>query len=129
MSRKDPNKRRRREEQKRREKHAADEAARKELRARRKIPVVLEQLSVLFQDKGARAVSMAFQEKLPPEEIAGRLEVPVEKVNYLFDLAAGCSDEILRVVARWPGAFENPEVLKAALGAFKSGSYKRGFRF
>ncbi len=129
MSRKDPNKRRRREEEKRREKHAADEAARKQARARKNIPNVLEQLSVLFQDKGAKAVSMAFQERLPPEEIAARLEVPVEKVEYLFDLASNCSDDILRVVARWPGAFENPEVLKAALGAFKSGSYKRGFRF
>lgn len=129
MSRKDPNKRLRRDQEKRRQKHAADQVARERAKARKNIPVVLEQLNVLFQDKGARAISMAFAESWPPEEIAARLEVPIEKVNRLFDLAAGCSDEILRVIARWPLVFENPDVLRAALGTFRNGSCKRDFRF
>jgi hypothetical protein len=128
MSRKDPNKRRRREEEKRRQKHAADEAARKQARARKNIPNVLEQLNVLFQEKGARAISMAFERKMAPNEIAEALGVEVEKVEYLFDIASGCSDEILRIVARWPQAFDNPEVLKVALAAAKKGGLPgRGF--
>lgn len=106
------------------QKVAAHQAELAKARAKEALPDVLGQLEVLFKHNAARAITMAFKENRSPEEIATALEVPVDQVNYLFDVAANTSEELLRILSRWPSAFENPEVLQVAIEAIKSGSYK-----
>lgn len=129
MSRKDHKKRKERELKKKEAKKIVDDLARKREAARRSMPEILEQLHVLFDKNTARAISMAFEERLSPDEIAGALDVPTGHIEYLFDIAGTVSDDLLRTVRRWPLAFENPQVLEAALSSFRSGGYKRLFRF
>lgn len=129
MSRKDHQKRKERELKKKEAKKIVDELARKREAARRSMPEILEQLGVLFEKNAARAITMAFEQKLSPEEISVALEVPTGHIEYLFDVAGMISDDLLRTVRRWPLAFENPSVLEAALSSLKSGGYKKLFRF
>ena len=129
MSRKDHKKRKERELKKKEAKKVVDELARKRDAARRSMPEILEQLGVLFEKNTARAITMAFEQKLAPEEIAAVLNVPIGHIEYLFDIAGTVSDDLLRTVRRWPLAFENPQVLEAALSSFRSGGYKKLFRF
>lgn len=129
MSRKDHQKRKERELKKKEAKKIVDELARKREAARRSMPEILEQLGVLFEKNAARAITMAFEEKLSPEEISVALGVPTGHIEYLFDIAGMVSEDLLRTVRRWPLAFENPRVLEAALSSFRSGGYKKLFRF
>jgi len=129
MSRKDHHKRTERELKKKEAKKIVVELARKREAARRSMPDILGQLNVLFQKNTARAITMAFEEKVSPEEISTALEVPAADIEYLFDIAGVVSEDLLRLVRRWPAAFENPEVLEVALLSFRSGGYKRLFRF
>lgn len=124
MSKPDPKKKRARAERVRQKQLAEAELARKKAKARKEMPTILQQLHVLFQEKAATAISMAFEQKLTSSEISAQLNVPVEQVEYLFDTAATISDDILRIVKRWPNACENPRVLKAALEAVESGKFK-----
>jgi hypothetical protein len=127
LSRKDP-KKKERQARKRSERLAAEEAQRQRARDQREMPNVLTQLEALFKDKASRAITMAFEEKRSADEISTALEVPVTQVEYLFDVAGGMSEDLLRLIRRWPTAFENPEVFKSAVHVFQSGSYKRLFR-
>lgn len=129
MSRKDHKKRKERELKKKDAKKIVDELARKREAARRSMPDILGQLSILFDKNTARAITMAFEEKLSPDEISAALAVPTGHIEYLFDIAGAVSEDLLRIVRRWPLAFENREVLEAALVSFRSGAYKKLFRF
>ena len=128
MSRKDPKKQKEREERKRKERLVAEELERQRVRTLREMPNLLTQLEALFKSNAARAITMAFEQKLSPEEIAEALNVPLESVNYLFDLAGSMSEDLLRLIRRWPNAFENPAVLEVAVQCFQSGRYKQLFR-
>lgn len=128
MSRKDPKKKKERELRKKKERLVAEELERQRARSLREIPTVLTQLEALFKENASKAITMAFEQKLSPEEIAEALKVPVGDVNYFFDIAGGISEDLLRIVRRWPQAFENPEVLKVAVACFQSGRYKQLFR-
>jgi hypothetical protein len=128
MSRKDPKKRKEREARKRQEKLAADKLAQERVKAQRQLPSILEQLNALFKDKAAKAIVMAFEQGLSPQEISKALDVPIEQVEYLFDIAGNANEELLRLVRRWPMAFENPEVLNAAIKAVQRGGYRELFR-
>lgn len=128
MSRKDPKKKKERELRKRNERLAAEELEREKARNRRSMPTVLTQIEALFKTNASATITMAFEKNLSPEEIAEALKVPIGDVNYFFDIAGGLSDDLLRLVRRWPNAFENPDVFKAAVQCFESGKYKQLFR-
>lgn len=128
MSRKDHQKRKERELRKKAARKVADELARKKRATKRDMPDILEQLDVLFQAKTARALTMAFESKATPDEISAALDVPRGHVDYLFDVAGHVSDDLLRIVQRWPSAFDNRSVLENALQCIRSGAYKQLFR-
>ena len=128
MSRKDHQKRTERELRKKEAKKVADELERKKKAAKREMSDILEQLDVLFQAKTGRALRMAFEEKASPEEIAGALDVPQGHVEYLFDVAGYVSGDLLRILQRWPSAFDNRLVLESALQCLRSGRYGQLFR-
>ena len=129
MSRKDHQQRKERELKKKEARKVLDELARRREAARRAMPDILGQLNVLFEKNTARAITMAFEEKVPPEEISSALGVPSGHIEYLFDIAGTVSEDLLRIVRRWPQAFENREVLDAALSSLRSGGYRKLFRF
>jgi hypothetical protein len=129
MSRKDQQKRKEREVRKKEEKKLADELERKRKAAKRDIPDILEQLEVLFQANAGRALKMAFQDRASSDEIATALGVPQGHVDYLFDVASHVSDDLLRIIQRWPAAFDNRAVLENALTAVRSGAHRQLFRF
>jgi hypothetical protein len=128
MSRKDHQQRKERELKKKEARKVLEELARRREASRRAMPDILGQLNVLFEKNTARAITMAFEEKVPPEEISAALDVPSGHIEYLFDIAGTVSEDLLRIVRRWPQAFENREVLDAALSSLRSGGYRRLFR-
>ncbi len=129
MSRKDHQKRTERELRKKEAKKVADELERKKKAAKREMSDIVEQLDVLFQAKTGRALRMAFEENASPEEIATALDVPQGHVEYLFDVAGHVSGDLLRILQRWPSAFDNRSVLENALQCLRSGRYRQLFRF
>ena len=47
--------------------------------------------------------------------MSAALGLPTAHIIYLFDIAGTVSDDLLRIVQRWTEAFENRDVLDAAL--------------
>jgi hypothetical protein len=127
MSRKDQRWRKEREERKRKEKLAEEELKRKRIAAARNLPDVLIQVKGLFEHNAGRALKMAFLEKLTEAEIADALGVDVEYVDKLFAMTSESSPQIVRILERWPQAFENPQVLEAVIEGVKRGGYANLF--
>jgi hypothetical protein len=123
MSRKDPKWRKDREERKRKERLVEEELQRKRIVAARNLPDVLTQITKLFEQNAGKALRMAFIDKLPEDEIAKSLGIDVEYVDRLFAMASESSPQIVRILERWPHAFENPRVLEAVIEGVKRGGY------
>lgn len=127
MSRKDQRWRKEREERKRKEKLAEDERKRKRLAVARNLPEVLNQVKVLFEGNAGKALRMAFIDRLPEDEIAAALGVNRAYVDTLFGMASEYSPQLVRILERWPQAFENPLVLEAVIEGVKRGGYANLF--
>lgn len=121
MSRKDQRWRKEREERKRKERLAEEERKRKRLAVARNLPDVLNQVRGLFEGHAGKALTMAFVEGLPEAEIAAALGVDIAYVDKLFGMTSEYSPQIVRILERWPQAFENPLVLEAVIEGVKRG--------
>jgi hypothetical protein len=128
MSRKDDKKRKKRELKKKEARKAEDARRLQRKRDARNavvnVEAILERLKVLFNEDASRAISCALNESLSDEEIARQLDVPLERVSELLDLAAQLPDPIVEHFRRFPAVMGNPEVLKAIV----EGVRQRGFR-
>ena len=118
MSRKDDQKRKKRE-LKKKESRKAEDARRLQCDPR----TIVNRLKELFNEDAQRAISYALNDDLSDEDIAKRLEVPIERVTELLDLAGQLPDRIIEYFRRYPEAMSNPKVLKAIV----QGVRQRGF--
>jgi hypothetical protein len=128
MSRKDPQYRSGQQLKKHKPREFIEELARKQEAPRCSMPNILRERKVFFETDTTRGITTALEETVPPERIFAAMGVPSGHIQYLFDIAGTVSEDLLRIVRRWPQAFENREVLDAALSSLRSGGYRRLFR-
>jgi hypothetical protein len=128
MSRKDDKKRKKRELKKKEARKAEDARRLQRKRDARNavvsVETILERLKVLFNEDASRAISYALNDSLSDEEIARRLDVPLDRVSELLDLAAQLPDPIVEHFRRFPDVMANPAVLQAIIAGLK----QKGFQ-
>ena len=128
MSRKDDKKRKKHELKKKKARKAEDARRLQRKRDARNavvdVDAILERLKVLFNEDTSRAIACALNESLSDEEIARQLNVPLERVSELLDLAAQLPAPIVEQFRRFPQVMANPAVLEAII----EGVRQRGLR-
>jgi hypothetical protein len=128
MSRKDDQKRKKRE-LKKKEARKAEEARRLQRKrdarnAKVNVETILERLKVLFNEDASRAISCALNDSLSDEDIARQLDVPLDRVSELLDLAAQLPDPIVEHFRRFPEVMANPAVLEAIVQGVRQGGLR-----
>ena len=104
-----------RKERERRKKEArkADEA-RRQTAPKHDAQRVLKDLHSLFDSQAARAVHLVTTDGMAREEVAARLNVPVERVTKLLDLLGRLPDGIREKLVSNPEVLLNRSILDAA---------------
>ena len=113
MSKKGPAYRKEREKRKK-EARKAEEARKRTSGAQPDATQVLKNLRALFQDDAAHAVQLATSAGLPPEEVATRLGVPVDRVSRMLELVNNLPNGIRERLVKNPEVLLNKAVLDAA---------------
>lgn len=128
MSRKDDRKRKKRDLKKKKARKV-EEARRLQRKrdaqnAKVNVEMILERLKVLFNEDASRAISYALNDSLSDEDIARQLEVPLDRVSELLDLAAQLPGPIVEHFRRFPQVMANPAVLEAIVQGVRQGGHR-----